>query len=171
MKKILDIGSGAFKQPGSVGMDIFPYEGVDIVHDMTKTPWPIEDHSFDGARGIHVIEHIPDFVAFMKEIHRICKADAVVEIRTPHFSSVNSWTDPTHVKHFSVQWYKVLTEGYLAAQTGTFECLESRVEFGKSLKAKIGSWIASFRGIEKWEKNNAFSYPGMDVVTLLKVKK
>jgi len=36
----------------------------------------------------------------MNEIHRICQGGAVVRITTPHFSSANSFTDPTHRYYF-----------------------------------------------------------------------
>lgn len=169
--KTLDIGCGSNKTPGAVGMDIHPYEGVDIVHNLEKYPWPQSDSEYDKVVCSHVIEHIEDITAFMREIHRITKPGGEVFFATPHFSSANSWTDPTHRKHLSLQWYKLFTEGYLGAQTGRFELLSSDVTFGKSLRSKIGKCIARWRGQEKWEKNSAFVYPGMDILTYLRVQK
>lgn len=169
--RTIDIGCGSNKSPGSVGMDIFAYPGVDIVHDVQKLPWPLQNNSYDKVICQHVIEHIDDVVAFMKEIHRISADGAIIQIDTPHFSSINSWSDPTHKKHFSMLWYKIFTEGYLAAQTGKFEIITSQVTFGKSLGARIGQFICWLRGPEKWEKNCAFRYPGMDIRTSLKVRK
>jgi len=169
--RILDIGCGSKKADGAVGMDIHAYPGVDIVHNLETYPWPVESNHFDRVICQHVIEHIDDVAKFMKELHRIGKNGATVEVTTPHFSSVNSWTDPTHKKHFSVQWYKLFTEGYLIQQVGRYELVSSNVSFGKSLRAKIGSWISNMRGLEKWEKNHAFIYPGMDIFTVLKIQK
>lgn len=169
--KILDIGCGSKKAEGAVGMDIFGYPGVDIVHNVESYPWPLETSQFDKVICQHVIEHIDDVALFMKEVHRVCKDDAVVEFTTPHFSSINSWVDPTHKKHFSLQWYKLFTEGYLVHQAGQFHLISSTVSFGKSLRAKMGSLMSRLRGPEKWEKNYAFLYPGMDILTILKVEK
>ena len=169
--KTLDIGCGPNKTPGAIGMDIHPYDGVDIVHNLEKYPWPQKDSEFSNVICSHVIEHIEDITSFMKEIHRITKAEGEIYFTSPHFSSANSWTDPTHRKHLSFQWYKLFTEGYLAAQTGKFALISSDVTFGKSFRAKIGSWISKCRGLDKWEKNNAFVYPGMDIHTRLKVIK
>ena len=35
----LDFGCGQAKQPGYIGMDIFPGEGVDVVHDFDRFPY------------------------------------------------------------------------------------------------------------------------------------
>jgi SAM-dependent methyltransferase len=169
--RTLDIGCGSNKAPGAEGMDIFAYPGVDIVHNVQTSPWPVASGTYDRIICQHVIEHIDDVVEFMREIHRIAKNGATVEITTPHFSSLNSWVDPTHKKHLSLQWYKIFTEGYLAAQSGTFQCIFSNVSFGKSLRANIGKFLVWLRGQEKWEKNHAFIYPGMDITTHLRVVK
>jgi len=30
----------------------------DIVHDLTQTPWPLEDNSVDVIFGSHIIDHV-----------------------------------------------------------------------------------------------------------------
>lgn len=169
--KTLDIGCGDKKESGSTGMDIFGYPGVDIVHNVNQTPWPLEDNQFERVICQHVIEHVDNVVEFMREIHRISKPGAVIEITTPHFSSINSWSDPTHKAHFSLQWYKVFTQGYLVPQVGRYQIVKSEVSFGKSISSKWGQLIYKMRGPEKWEKNSAFRYPGMDLETHLTVEK
>lgn len=57
----LDIGCGENKMPGMVGMDYRDLEGVDIVWDATKFPWPLPDESVRVAVANHLIEHIPPF--------------------------------------------------------------------------------------------------------------
>lgn len=57
----LDIGCGANKMQGFVGMDYRPLEGVDIVHDVQLFPWPIPTESVQTAIASHMLEHIsPD---------------------------------------------------------------------------------------------------------------
>lgn len=166
--RIADLGCGSKKMPGSVGIDIHPYPGVDIVLDLNKTPWPISNGEFDKVIASHVIEHVQDMVPFMREIHRILKPGGTVVVYTPHFSSVNSWTDPTHVRHLSARWYRSFQKGeYLAEQTGAFDLIQTRVTFGKSLRSRMARLIVQMRGLDKWEKNSAFRYPGMDVETEL----
>ena len=55
----LDIACGQNKNPGFIGMDWTAADGVDIVHDLTVYPWPIEDGSVEQAFCSHYIEHIP----------------------------------------------------------------------------------------------------------------
>ena len=60
-KKIakLDIGGGGNPTPGFINMDYRAIPGkVDIVHDLTLFPWPIEDETFDLATCSHVVEHL-----------------------------------------------------------------------------------------------------------------
>lgn len=168
----LDIGCGNNKIPGSFGIDVHPFEGVDRVVNLETPDWPLEDSRFDRIVARHVIEHIEDTANFLKEIHRVGKPDAIVEIETPHFSSINSWIDPTHKKHYSAKWYILLEEGYyLSSVTGRYEMISSEVTFGKSFRNKIGSMMVKMFGLEKWEKNSAFTFPGMDIKTRLRIKK
>ena len=54
----LDIGCGANKNPNFVGIDILPLPGVDIVHNIELTPWPLPDDCVLTATASHVLEHI-----------------------------------------------------------------------------------------------------------------
>ena len=54
----LDIGCGANKQDGFIGMDIRKLPGVDIVHNIEQFPWPLPDKSVSMAVASHVLEHI-----------------------------------------------------------------------------------------------------------------
>lgn len=57
-KQWLDIGCGASKTEGFIGMDVRPLPGVDIVHNLEKYPWPFDDETFDLVHASHVLEHI-----------------------------------------------------------------------------------------------------------------
>jgi hypothetical protein len=96
----LDIGCGAQKQPGYVGMDKRALPGVDVVHDWNVYPWPFPDESVLRVVAAHVVEHVSpidgNFIRWMDEVWRICKPDAQVAIVTPHGLSVGYMADPTH---------------------------------------------------------------------------
>lgn len=103
----LDIGCGAAKQPGFVGLDIRDVSGVDIVHDVNSHPWPLPDESVLLAMCSHLVEHIPPvaigpqgtwfpFVAFMDEVWRVLKPEAPLMIACPHALSPGFAQDPTH---------------------------------------------------------------------------
>jgi SAM-dependent methyltransferase len=96
----LDIGCGANKQAGFVGMDMRDLPGVDIVHDVEDIPWPLEDECVLQAVSSHVVEHINPhkfgFVQFMDEVWRVMKPDAQFAIACPHGASPGFLQDPTH---------------------------------------------------------------------------
>lgn len=96
----LDIGCGANKQDGFVGLDIRPLDNVDIIWDFEELPWPLPDESVLVAMASHVVEHINPhkfgFVRFMDEVWRILKPGGEFAIATPHGSSQGYLQDPTH---------------------------------------------------------------------------
>ena len=46
-------------------------------------------------------------------MHRIVKGGTTVRVVTPRFSSIDSYSDPTHRWHLSSEWYTTMTEYYL----------------------------------------------------------
>ena len=169
---LVDLCCGSKKRPGALGVDHVALPGIDVVHILNQTPWPLADASATDILCEHGIEHVENVVDFMAECHRILKPGGVLRIVTPHFTSANSYGDPTHVRHLSAYWFRTFTKGgYLAPTTGEFSLVSTEVKFGKSLRAKIGEWIVRLRGLEKWEKTSAFRYPGMDVQTALRCEK
>lgn len=54
----LDIGCGANKNEGFVGMDVRAEKGVDVVHDLQLFPWPFPDACASLAVASHVVEHL-----------------------------------------------------------------------------------------------------------------
>ena len=167
----LDVGCGSSKQDGYVGIDMLDAEGVDTVWDLENFPWPFEDNSFDYIKAFHIVEHINDQVGFFREIHRVAANDAILHLETPHFSSSNSWADPTHVKHFSVLFTDIVTKGgYLSDTVGCYELVSRRVSFGAlfgSMRARI---ISKLFGYAQWEKK-AFKMPARNIFIDLKVVK
>ena len=79
--RVLDIGCGPgnrfvqeWAESGSIGIDVFAYENVEIVHeDMTALPFP--DSSFDAVTLIAVGGHIPKNIRSSEfaEIARVLK--------------------------------------------------------------------------------------------------
>lgn len=97
----LDIGCGPNKTAGAVGLDILALPGVDVVHDLNNIPYPFADSSFDEVHCNHVLEHVPDLSATMKEIYRIMRPGGILYIRVPHASCcTTAWADPTHKRFF-----------------------------------------------------------------------
>lgn len=168
---IIDLGCGPNKVPGAFGADIFPYEGVDVVMDLDAALWPLRDDTYSTIFIRHVIEHVSDVRSFLNKVHCIGVDGAVVEIITPHFSSLDSWKDPTHRWHFSSSWYLSFTESYMSKQIARFEHQSTEVTFRKNIRCWIPRLIVRLKGYEWWEKHYAFTYTARNIITRLKVVK
>lgn len=96
----LDIGGGANPQPGFVNIDYRSLTGVDIVHNLEETPWPLDDESVLVAVSSHVLEHINPhagvFMNVMDEIWRVLKLNGEFAFVVPYAGSPGFWQDPTH---------------------------------------------------------------------------
>src|ERR1039457_6362185 len=91
----LDIGCGSRKaEPDSLGIHGSP-------HSAARSPWRREAARSSRLPMSHVIEHLADPMRAMAEVYRVAADGADVFITTPHFSSHNSYTDPTHKRHLA----------------------------------------------------------------------
>lgn len=108
-KDVLHLGCGRNLIADAVNVDMRADVGADVVHDLNQRPWPFPDNRFGAVIATHVIEHLHDTVATMEEIHRVCCHGATVKIVTPHFSSPNAFTDPTHCHFFGYYSFEFFT--------------------------------------------------------------
>jgi hypothetical protein len=95
----VDLGCGDLnKPPGWIGVDIVKTPSVDVVHDLTKFPWPFANESCSEMQALHLFEHIPKQFrfAFMDEVYRILVPDGTIKIQCPYWSSGRAYQDPTH---------------------------------------------------------------------------
>jgi SAM-dependent methyltransferase len=127
---ILDLGCGAQKAPGSFGVDIAPLPGVDLVHDLGSVPYPLPDDFADEIRLTHVLEHFADPLPILQEAWRIARAGAIVIIRTPHYSGIYSWKDPTHRRAFSSESFHYFGENAYSYYTAArFRVVKVRLKY------------------------------------------
>lgn len=79
-------------------MDIRKVEGVDIVWDVTKFPYPIPSNSCLMILMSHLWEHIePKYrMDVMNELWRIMKPDGQLLLSSPYANSFGCHQDPTH---------------------------------------------------------------------------
>ena len=99
--KILDVGCGANKFEGAIGLDNNPRTAADVIHDLGVVPYPFADNEFDLIVSRHVIEHVPDVMDFVGELYRITKPGGRIRLVTPHYTNPDWATDPTHRNHFN----------------------------------------------------------------------
>lgn len=99
--RVLDVGCGINKRPGSIGIDRNPNTRADVLVELDRYPYPFRDSSFDALQAVHVIEHVSDVIRTMEEFHRLVRAGGEVFIATPHYSDFSSFCDPTHRWHLN----------------------------------------------------------------------
>ncbi len=112
-RRILDIGCGRNKLSGSTGVDFLDLPGVDVVSDLNR-PLPFQNGEFDVVYSNQVLEHIPNMLGLMEEIHRLLRPGGLMVAHVPYFRSSWSAIDPTHIRQFCLQ-----SLNYFAA--GTYE--------------------------------------------------
>lgn len=160
---ILDIGCGAAKTPGAIGLDISSDTDADIVHDLDTFPYPIEDASFDQILLQDVIEHVREPIRVFEELHRIARPGARIQLRTPHFSSVLAYGDPTHRHYFSALAIESLAEPRFAHYTDVrFRVVRIRLDLWLPFRAFGMAWLAN-RVPASYEKYLAFRFPTMNI--------
>lgn len=160
---VLDLGCGSRKWPGSVGLDVSPATQADIVHDLEVFPYPIEDAAFDVVLMQDVIEHVDDLYGLMAEVHRIARPGARVLLRTPHFSSMLAFSDPTHKHYLSLLAVRGLAEPGFAHYAATrFRVVSNRVDLWLPFRLTGLERLAN-RFSRTYEAYFAFRFPAMNI--------
>ena len=77
----LDLGGGIYPKKGFTNVDSF---SGDVKCDFNIDSLPFEDNSIDEIYSSHCFEHLSGMGHILREIIRVCKNGARVEIRTPH---------------------------------------------------------------------------------------
>lgn len=141
----LNLGCGNKKRDGWLNVDRAESIKPDQVHDLNQYPYPWPDSSFSEIQAYDVIEHLDDIPAFMNEIWRLGKPQAVVQLTTPHFSCANSYVDPTHQNHLSYFSLDYFTAGHpWGYYCGSgFEIKHRQIVFTPSLVNRVVSRMAN----------------------------
>lgn len=129
--KRLNLGCGKDIRQGYVNLDSVKLSGVDVVHDMRKTPWPFKDGEFDEILCRHILEHFDDMMPILMELHRVTKSDGRIIVHVPYFASPGAFADPTHKRFFTYQTFRYFQPGdnlehYSKAR---FRIIELRLKF------------------------------------------
>lgn len=98
----LNLGCGNNKMAGYLNVDSQQACAPDQVVDLEAFPWPFEDNSVEEIVMSHVLEHLGEtkeiYLSIIKELYRICKPGAEINIKVPHPRHDEFVIDPTHVR-------------------------------------------------------------------------
>jgi SAM-dependent methyltransferase len=173
-RKVVDLGCGRDKFPGAVGLDYASNSVADVQHDLDVYPYPLPASEFDVVLLRNVIEHVRNVVGLMEEVHRIGRPNADVIITTPHFSSVYSYQDPTHLRHLALDSMDYFTDnpGFSTFYTDCrFRIVARGLDFGRSFPlSSIARGLAAL-SLRKYEKHFAFIFPANSIWFRLQVLK
>ena len=102
-----DLCCSKFKREGFIGVDVNDYDGVDVVADLDKAPWPFKDNSVGVFRMQDALEHLSNPIQTMKELWRCLSPKGWVLIDVPSTDGRGAFQDPTHVSFWNSNsfWY------------------------------------------------------------------
>jgi len=135
---MLNVGCGRFPVAGAVNLDVVAGPSVDVVHDLDVIPWPFADGTFDRVQGIQVFEHVADPVGFMCEAWRVLIPGGTLHLEVPHYTSRNSFTDPTHRRHCTEETFDYWCVGTPLNGSNGPVYGGDVCRFGKVLVAQVG---------------------------------
>ena len=172
LPRVLNLGSGLKPIPGAVNVDITAATRPDVVHNLNTVPWPFDVNTFEEVIAKDVIEHLDDILVTMEEIHRIAKANAVVRVTVPHFSSANAFTDPTHKHYFGRSSFHYFTgENTFSFYTkARFRRRSAQIIFRPTLVNKL-LWRLAARWPDEYERRWAWIFPAWFISVELEVIK
>lgn len=99
----LELGCGDAKQsPDSVGIDIRPAPGVDVVGDALDVLSGLADASVASISSRHFLEHLDDPIEVLRESARVLEPGGEFKAVVPHFSNPAYYSDPTHRTPFGL---------------------------------------------------------------------
>lgn len=94
------LGGGIHTEEGWINLDILNIPEVDIVCDLNRGI-PLHDNSVIEIKARHILEHLNDTVKIMEEIWRVSKPGAKIFIKSPYYTSIGAFKDPTHKQFFT----------------------------------------------------------------------
>lgn len=172
MKK-LNIGCGEDIKKDFVNLDRVKLNGVDVVHDLNKFPWPFKNDEFDFINCDQILEHLDDAPKCLRELWRISKNNGKIHIAVPHYASPGAWFDLTHKHPFG--WMSLdymaanksqihrhsvgLKHSHEYGQKEKFNILKRHYIFGKMYKLMGISWFAHQHPIFYEMLNLAYIFP------------
>ncbi|MBU0471863.1 MAG: methyltransferase domain-containing protein [Nanoarchaeota archaeon] len=137
----LNLGCGNKILKGYLNVDVADLSGVNIIHDLNKTPYPFKENSIEEVFCRHFLEHVDNLFFVLEEICRISKNHSKVKIIAPYFSGQGAFNDPQHKRFFTYKTFDYFSQkGYYSK--AKFVILKRKIFFFSAssfMKSKIFS--------------------------------
>ncbi len=110
----LNIGCGFNKKSGYINIDKFAECQPDLKMDVEVIPWMFKDNAVEEVVFYHSLEHMGAdatlFLGIIKELYRVCKPGAIIQINVPHPRHDDFINDPTHVRIITPELLKLFSK-------------------------------------------------------------
>lgn len=109
----INIGSGYKRYPNFINIDSDPNCKPDHLVSLETDPLPFPDNSVDSVIAHHILEHMGDgYFHLLKELYRVCKHGAIIDIRVPHPNHEIFLNDPTHKRPITVDGLRLFSKQF-----------------------------------------------------------
>ncbi len=128
----LNLGCGRIHLPDHLNVDLLGGEvRVDAEH------LPFREGSFEEVFASHVLEHIPDLVGTMHELHRVLKPGGLLKVIVP--LGLRCLYTPAHLHPFNLTSLK----NFCLEESHTVSSLQSGSLF-RMVKRRVTNWKLPF---------------------------
>ena len=157
----LNLGAGTAGQlPGALRLDRARTTRPHVVADL-DAGLPFRGGSFRLVAAYDVVEHVADLVALVEEVHRVLRPGGRFQCTTPHFSSANAFTDPTHRRALGLRSFDYFADGHPLAfySRARFRVRTATLHFKGKLLGRLLFHVAR-RWPQWYEDRLAWVFPG-----------
>ena len=107
----INLGAGYKRYPNFVNVDADPNCNPDYLVDLEKDRLPFDDNTVEKVIAHHILEHIGDgYFHLLKELYRVCKHGAIIDIHVPHPNHEVFLNDPTHKRPITVDGLRLFSK-------------------------------------------------------------
>lgn len=107
----IHLGCGKDYRQGWCNVDRSPDVTCDVAWNLAALPWPWVDGSASEVEANHVLEHLPDTLAAVEEVHRVLRSGGMFRGRAPYFRSDWAFNDCTHRRFWTEHTLDPFIEG------------------------------------------------------------
>lgn len=109
----INIGAGDVKLNGYITCDYDKSTNPDYSFDLEKDQFPFENNSIETVVAHHILEHLGEgYFHCLKELYRVCKHGAIVDVRVPHPRHESFLADPTHRRPITVMGLRLFSKKF-----------------------------------------------------------
>ena len=114
----INLGSGNKRFPDYYNVDSDPNCNPDYVVKLGEECLPFADNTVNAVIAHHVFEHIGEgFFFFLKDLYRVCRDGATIDVHVPHPRHDYFLGDLTHVRPITIENMRPLSKRWCAQQS------------------------------------------------------